>query len=101
MKQLTIANKIIIGCSLPLILTIIVSMFAILGFQQIGQSNKYIKEKIIQSQSIENNKEMIIILEKSEKKIESFKILIMSVTILSILIGTMTTLLIARSINAQ
>ena len=101
MKQISLSKKIILGCSLPLFLTVMISTFAIFGFSQVKQSNRLIKEKIIQAQSIEENDEVIALLESSEKRVQVLSIQIIIITLISITFGILTSFLIARSIQIQ
>ncbi len=99
MKQISLSNKIIMGCSLPILLTVMISIFSIFGFNQIKQSNHLIKEKIIQAQSIEENDEVIALLESSEKRVQVYIIQIIIITLISITFGISISFFIARSIG--
>ncbi len=101
MKQISLSKKIIMGCSLPIILTVMVSIFSIFGFNQIKQSNRLIKEKIIQAQSIEDNDEVIALLESSEKRVQVYTLQVIIITLIAITFCILISFFIARSIQIQ
>lgn len=102
MGNISLLRKIIIGCGLPIILTVIVSMIAMLGLKHVEQSSHFIKEKMVKAENLEKERsEVVALLESSEKRAQAFQQQIIIVTVIAVLLGIITSFFIARSLQAQ
>ena len=99
--KLPLKHKIVIAVSIPLVTSLIIAMFAIMGFKQIEARNNYILEKIAKTDKSEQHTELFEILEDLEKRIRFIQLQIIMITLISVIITLVLSFFMARIIQAQ
>ena len=93
LHQLPLRQKIMIAFTIPIIMTMTVSMFAVMGHKQIEEDNHAIMEKA------SKHVEVVELLEHSQKRIRMIQQQLIMVTVISIILLLLLAVIISRSIH--
>jgi len=99
--QLSLTQRIAIAFTIPLITTLIIVMFAFMGFKHIQIQNRAVYQKIAQTESTQQQAEILEMLKKMEMRINFTQKQLIVISLISLILTIMLSVLIIRVIQVQ